>query len=93
MIFMPGTSRDVLPRLWRKGVIDNEKEQRLGFNIEPMKELLHSNLCHFFHSPDMVPQKPGETGKSSMQEGTAERLNHGGRMGFPAQVDKSHDKG
>jgi hypothetical protein len=93
MISMPSTPWDGLPSLSNQGVIDNEKEDRLGFDAQGTKEFSQSNLDHVFCGPNILSQEPGEAAKRSLQEGKAERVNHRGGMGLPAQLDKSDDKG
>jgi hypothetical protein len=93
MIFIPSTPWDGLSGLSNKGVIDNEKEDRLGFDSQGMEEFFQSDLEHLFCGPNVLSQEPGKAGKRSMQEGKAERLNHRGGMSLLAQLDKSDDKG
>jgi len=93
MIFMPSTPGEGLPRLSNKAVIDNEKEDRLGFDSQGMEEFFQSDLDHFFCGPNILPQEPSKAAKGSVQEGKAERLNHRGGVGLLAQLDKSDDKG
>jgi hypothetical protein len=93
MIFMPSTPWNALASLSNKGVIDNEKEDRLGFDSQGKEEFFQSDLDHLLCGPNVLSQEPGKAGKRSVQEGTAERLNHRGGMGLLSQLDKSDDKG
>ena len=90
---MPSTPGDFLSCFWNQGVIDNKKEDRLGFDSQDVKELFQSDLDHFLCSPNVLSQESGEAGKGSVQEGKAKGLNHRGGMNFLAQLDKSDDKG
>jgi hypothetical protein len=93
MIFMPSTPWDFLSCFGNQGVIDNEKEDRLGLDTQDVKELFQSDLDHFFWGPNVLSQESGKAGKGSVQERKAKGLNHRGGMNFLAQLDKSDDKG
>jgi hypothetical protein len=93
MISMPSTPWDGLPSLSNKAVIDNEKEDRLGFDSQGTEEFFQSDLDHFLRGPNILSQEPSKATKRSVQKGRAERLNHRGGMGLLAQLDKSDDKG
>jgi hypothetical protein len=93
MISMPGTSWNFLPCLLGDGVIDNKKENGMGFDPQGMKELVQSGLCDLLHAPDALSQKSGEAAKRSMQKGTGKGLNHRGSVDLFAQLDEGDDKG
>jgi hypothetical protein len=93
MIFMPGTPRDFLACLLDQGVIDNKEQDRLGFDSQGREELMQSGFDNLFHSPDVLPQEPGETGEGSVKKGTRNRLNHRRRVNFFAQLNEAHNEG
>src|SRR4030067_245399 len=93
MIFMPGTPRDSLACLLDQSVIDNKEQNRLSLNSQGGKELKQSGFDNLFHSPDVLPQEPGETGEGSMEEGLRKRLNHRRGMDFFAQLNEAHNEG
>ena len=93
MIFMPSTARDFLACLGNQRIIDNEEEDRLGFDVQDLKELAQSGLDHFFHGPDILPQEPRETAEGSVKKGPREGLDHRRGVDFFTQLDKAHDEG
>ena len=93
MIFMPGTPRDFLACLLDQGVIDNKEQDRLGFDSQGREELMQSDFDNLFHSPDVLPQEPGETGEGSVEKGARNRLNHRRRVDFFAQLNEAHNEG
>ncbi len=93
MIFMPGTSRNLLACLLDQSIIDNKEQDRLGFDLQGAEELTQSRFDDLFDSPDVLPQEPGEAGEGSMKKGTRNRLNHRRGMDFFAQLNESHDEG
>jgi hypothetical protein len=56
-LFMPGTSGHLLACLLGNGVIDDKKEDRMGFDPQMMEELGQSDLCDLFHGPDILSQE------------------------------------
>jgi hypothetical protein len=92
MIFIPRASRNLLPTLFGNGIIDNKKEDRVGFDVQGMKELLQSDFCNFFKGPDVLSQESGEARKRAVQKGMGKGLNHRGSVGFFAQLNKASDK-
>jgi len=81
-VFMPGTSGHLLTCLLDQGVIHDKKESRMAFDPQMIEELGQSNLCDFFHGPDVLSEESCETGKRSVKKGVCKGLDHGGRMGF-----------
>jgi hypothetical protein len=81
-VFMPGASGHLFACLFGKGVIHDKKEDRMRFDSQMMEELGQSNLCDFFHRPDILPEESCETGKRPTKKGVCEGLDHGGGMGF-----------
>jgi len=93
MILIPTTSGHLSSCLLDDGIIDDEKEDRRGFDLQAMEELVQSRLHHFLHSPTVSSQESGKTRKGSVQKRETEGLNHRGGMSFFAQLDKADDKG
>ena len=92
-IFMPGASGHLLACFVHKGVIHDKKENRMGFDPQMIEELGQSDLCDRFHGPDILSEESGEAGKRAAKKGVGERLDHGGRMGFFARLNKADDIG
>ena len=59
-LFMPGTSGHLPTCLFSNGVIHDKKENRMGFDPQMMEELGQSDLCDFFHGPDIGSKESGE---------------------------------
>ena len=92
MIFVPRASWNLLATLLSNGIINDKKEDRVGFDAQGIKELLQSDLCNLFEGPDVLSQETGETGERAVQEGIGKGLNHRGSVRFFAQLDKASDK-
>jgi hypothetical protein len=56
-LFMPGAAGHLLACLLGNGVIDDKKEDRMGFDPQMMEELGQSDLCDLFHGPDILSQE------------------------------------
>jgi hypothetical protein len=93
MIPMPGTSWNLFACLLGEGVIDNQKENGMGFDPQGMEELIQSGLCDLLHGPDVVPQESGEARKRSVQKAMGKGLNHRRSVELFAQLDEGDDKG
>lgn len=59
-VFMPGATGHLLACLLSNSVIHNEKENRMGFDPQMVEELGQSDVCNFFHGPDISSQESGE---------------------------------
>jgi hypothetical protein len=92
MIFLPRASWNLLATLLGNGIIDDKKEDRVGFDAQGMKELFQSNFCNLFEGPDVLSQESGEAGNRTVQKGIGKGLNHRGGVGFFSQLDKASDK-
>ncbi len=93
MILIPTAPWNLFPCLLDKGIIDDEKQNRRGFDLQGVEELVQSRLHHLLRGPNALSQESGKTGKRSVQERQAEGLNHRGSMNFFAQLDKADEKG
>ena len=92
MIFMPSTPGGFLTCLRDQGVIDNKEEDRLGVNSQGIEKLVQGGLDNLFHSPDVLPQKSGETGEGSVKKGTGKGLNHRRGVNLFAQLNEAHNE-
>jgi hypothetical protein len=61
MIFTTCTSLNLLPCLRDNVIIHNNKEYRMGFELQGIEELVKSNLCDLLHGPKVLPKESGET--------------------------------
>jgi len=93
MIFIPTTSWNLSACLLDDGIVDDEKENRRGFDLQRVEELGQSRLHHPLHGPYVLAQESGKTRERSMQNRETEGLNHRGGMSFFAQLDKADDEG
>lgn len=59
-IFMPGTTGHLLACLFGKGVIHDEKKNRIGFDPQMIEELRQSDLCDLFHGPHILSEESSE---------------------------------
>ena len=66
MIFMPSTPGDLVACFLDQGIIDNKKEDGVGFNSQNPKELVQGGLDHLFHGPEVLSQEAGEAGKRAV---------------------------
>jgi hypothetical protein len=60
MILIPSTTGNLLSRFLEDCIIQEEKDDRAGFNPESMEEFLQSNLQDLIHGPGIFPQEAGE---------------------------------
>lgn len=60
MILIPGTSRNLFSRFSNEGIINKKKDDRLGFDMQGMEELIQGNLCDLFHRPEVLPKETGK---------------------------------
>jgi hypothetical protein len=74
-LFMPGAAGHLLACLLGNGVIDDKKEDRMGFDPQMMEELRQSDLCDLFHGPHILSEEPGEAGERSAKKGIGKGLN------------------
>jgi len=93
MVFMPGTSRDLLAGLLHEGIVHQKKEGRVGFNPEGLEEAHKGDRKNFLHRPGIFSQKASKTGEGALQEGAAEGSNQRGGMSFLSQLDEADHKG
>ena len=93
MIFMPGTSWNLLTCLLDDRVIHDKKEDRMSFDPQGVEELVQSGPCDLLHGPDVLSQESGKTGERSVEKRMSKGLNHGRSVHFFAQLDKANDKG
>ena len=92
MVFMPATAWDMVACLVNERIIDNKKEDRLGVNSQGIEKLVQGGLDNLFHSPDVLPQKSGETGEGSVKKGTGKGLNHRRGVNLFAQLNEAHNE-
>jgi len=92
MILIPSTTGNLLSRFFEDRIIQEEKDDRAGFNPKGMEEFLQSNLQDLIHGPRIFSQEASEAGERSAEKGAGQGLDHGGGMGFFAQLDETGNK-
>jgi hypothetical protein len=92
MILIPGTSRNLFPRLLDDAIINDEKKDRMGLDVQSFEESQHSRFHNLFRSPNVLSQESGKAGKGSMQQWETKGLDHRRSMAFFAQLYKTDDE-
>lgn len=92
-VFIPSASRHLFPHLFRQGIVDHEKQDRISFNIKGVKKVFHRHFNHFFLISDIIIQKAPQAGEESFPSRSDKGLNGGRRMRFLTQMDKSDNIG
>jgi hypothetical protein len=92
-IFMPSATRHLLACLLDQGVIHNNEEGGMIFDLQVIEELGQGALCDLFHGPKVLSEESCEAGKRPMEKGVGDGLNHRGRMSFFARLNKADDIG
>jgi hypothetical protein len=93
MILIPGAAGDLLPRFLNNRVVQEKKDDRAGFNLKGMEELMESHSQDLIHGPGILSEKPGETGEGSGKERARQGLDHGGGVPFFSQLNEAHNEG
>jgi len=62
MIPIPGASRNLFACLSNQGIIDKQKEDRVGFDMQLMEELIQFDSDDFFLGPSVLSQESCEAG-------------------------------
>jgi len=75
MIFMPATSGDLFAGLLGQGIIDQEKEDRIRFDLKGTEKMFQGGFDQLFLVPDIGDQKPGKTGQGSLPSRLDKGLN------------------
>lgn len=92
MIFVPGTSRDLLPCFLDDRIIDDEEEDGASFDSQHPEESLQGNLNQILGCPRALAEEASEGRKRSLEIGLSLRLDHGGGVGFLSQLDEPNNE-
>lgn len=93
MIFIKGVSRDLPPRLFDNRVVQQQKDNGAGFNLEGMEELMESRKQNFIIILGILSEGPGEIAEGSGKKRSRQGLDHGGGLIIFSQLDKANDEG
>jgi len=93
MILIPTASGDFLPGFFDDRIVQEQKDDRAGWNLKGMEEILQSQDQDLIHRPGILSQKPGEAGEGSGKERAGQGSDHGGGVSFFSQLDEAHNEG
>jgi hypothetical protein len=68
MILIPTASGDFLPGFFDDRIVQEQKDDRVGFNFKGLEEFLKSQGQDLISSPGILSQEPGEAGEGSGKE-------------------------
>ena len=93
MILIPSTAGELFPGFLNNRIVQEKKDDRTGFNLKGMEELMQSRSQDLIHGPGILSEEAGETRERSGKERARQRLDHGGGVPFFPQLDETHDEG
>lgn len=93
MILIPSAAGDLLSCFFDNRIIQEEKDDGAGFNLEGMEEFCEGHGQDFIPGPGIFPQETGEAGERAGKKRASQRLDRGGGVNFFPQLDETNNEG